>query len=235
MFLREIPPALCAWRCFAVRLRARSVRFAQDDARRWMSSMVLRGTFAYGENARALRLESELSDLRAGQPNSPLRHNAGANPYVATSTKKPLGGCPVCFAVHSPAAKMPAPYAWQASLPICGRGNRTRPCAITQGRIFSTATENKKAIGRMPNGFFGRSGGTRTRGLQYPKLARYQLRYTSKCCFLFFVCVFSLMVFFRGDFVAPRQNPFISCFDILPFLFTFVKMLIKYNIKFGRR
>ena len=27
--------------------------------------------------------------------------------------------------------------------------------------------------------FFGRSGGTRTRGLQYPKLARYQLRYTS--------------------------------------------------------
>ena len=27
---------------------------------------------------------------------------------------------------------------------------------------------------------FGRSGGTRTRGLQYPKLARYQLRYTSK-------------------------------------------------------
>ena len=28
--------------------------------------------------------------------------------------------------------------------------------------------------------FFGRSGGTRTRGLQYPKLARYQLRYTSK-------------------------------------------------------
>ena len=28
-------------------------------------------------------------------------------------------------------------------------------------------------------GFFGRSGGTRTRGLQYPKLARYQLRYTS--------------------------------------------------------
>ena len=25
----------------------------------------------------------------------------------------------------------------------------------------------------------GRSGGTRTRGLQYPKLARYHLRYTS--------------------------------------------------------
>ena len=30
----------------------------------------------------------------------------------------------------------------------------------------------------------GRSGGTRTRGLQYPKLARYQLRYTSIFCFL---------------------------------------------------
>ena len=32
--------------------------------------------------------------------------------------------------------------------------------------------------------FFGRSGGTRTRGLQYPKLARYQLRYTSKLLFI---------------------------------------------------
>ena len=28
--------------------------------------------------------------------------------------------------------------------------------------------------------FYGRSGGTRTHGLQYPKLARYHLRYASK-------------------------------------------------------
>ena len=32
----------------------------------------------------------------------------------------------------------------------------------------------------VKNGLFGRSGGTRTHGLQYPKLARYHLRYASK-------------------------------------------------------
>ena len=43
----------------------------------------------------------------------------------------------------------------------------------------SPATKIKKGSRRMPTALFGRSGGTRTRGLQYPKLARYHLRYTS--------------------------------------------------------
>ena len=46
----------------------------------------------------------------------------------------------------------------------------SRPCRLRQ---------NKKD--RQKNGLFGRSGGTRTHGLQYPKLARYHLRYASIC------------------------------------------------------
>ena len=44
-----------------------------------------------------------------------------------------------------------------------------------------TDLEQKKKDFREGNpSFFGRSGGTRTHGLQYPKLARYHLRYASK-------------------------------------------------------
>ena len=39
----------------------------------------------------------------------------------------------------------------------------------------------------------GRSGGTRTHGLQYPKLARYQLRYTS--LIIIFLLEVNFMVF----------------------------------------
>ena len=41
----------------------------------------------------------------------------------------------------------------------------------------STGKNKRESVGLSL--IFGRSGGTRTRGLQYPKLARYHLRYTS--------------------------------------------------------
>ena len=44
------------------------------------------------------------------------------------------------------------------------------PCSIKQKKIY------RKGISFS----LGRSGGTRTHGLQYPKLARYHLRYASK-------------------------------------------------------
>ena len=47
-------------------------------------------------------------------------------------------------------------------------------------QVFILATSKKRTDNTCGYPFFfGRSGGTRTRGLQYPKLARYQLRYTS--------------------------------------------------------
>ena len=91
----------------------------------------LGGIFAFGEYILALRLTSELVDLRAGYANS---HSA-----------------------------------------LCAEAS-SRP------HHKQKRTDNRKGC----LFFFGRSGGTRTRGLQYPKLARYQLRYTSFGLFLSF-------------------------------------------------
>ena len=54
--------------------------------------------------------------------------------------------------------------------------------ASLRSRNLSTLRHHKQNQKESPMDSpfdFGRSGGTRTRGLQYPKLARYHLRYTS--------------------------------------------------------
>ena len=59
---------------------------------------------------------------------------------------------------------------------------RTRHRAKHDSKFEATSLRPKEKRTDNRKGylfFFGRSGGTRTRGLQYPKLARYQLRYTS--------------------------------------------------------
>ena len=73
----------------------------------------------------------------------------------------------------------PPPCALKASFQIYGWDMRTRILLRKTSSSHSTALTKKRTTRKERFSFFGRSGGTRTRGLQYPKLARYQLRYTS--------------------------------------------------------
>ena len=65
---------------------------------------------------------------------------------------------------------------------VCVQASSSRG-GLTRARLCEVASsphrlrQNEKKT--VKNGLFGRSGGTRTHGLQYPKLARYHLRYAS--------------------------------------------------------
>ena len=76
----------------------------------------------------------------------------------------------------------------------------------------------KKRQGQ-PCRFFGRSGGTRTRGLQYPKLARYQLRYTSKYllqslsqCIKYYTTLYVICQYFLKQNIFKDNGEFLSNF-----------------------
>ena len=94
-------------------------------------------------------------------------------------------------------------------------------CLRNWGETITTST--KKTTGNHKGYllFFGRSGGTRTHGLQYPKLARYQLRYTSIKIFsfnsFFVVSVrqFVLARFPSGRIVASLVRPALSPCSLL--------------------
>ena len=86
-------------------------------------------------------------------------------------------------------------------------------CTLRRGEHEAEPLQAKrKSIRKGCSFFFGRSGGTRTRGLQYPKLARYQLRYTSK-----------MLIFHSFDFQTQI---------IITHLFRFVNRLWKIIVAF---
>ena len=126
---------------------------------------------AAGEQAlRRLRLKNEL-------------HSASQSEVLITHTDKKekdnRKGCLVWR--YSLRAKILSLSAWQTSLPISERSMRPPSCIRTNGFELNTPSAKRKEQG-MPKGIpcsFGRSVEIRTPGLQYPKLARYQLRYTS--------------------------------------------------------
>ena len=60
------------------------------------------------------------------------------------------------------------------------RRMRTHVANATVSKSVHRLGAKKKDFREGNPSFFGRSGGTRTHGLQYPKLARYHLRYASK-------------------------------------------------------
>ena len=89
--MREIPPALCAWRMGELSsppLRAKkSNRRTPVDASRY--TRLWRNCPRPTPGKRAFRSTGGATELAPAV--------AGANPYVATSTKKPLGECPMAF------------------------------------------------------------------------------------------------------------------------------------------
>ena len=70
-----------------------------------------------------------------------------------------------------------------SELPTASLGMRTHVANATVSKSVHRLGAKKEGLPQGKSFFFGRSGGTRTHGLQYPKLARYHLRYASKSCY----------------------------------------------------
>ena len=66
-----------------------------------------------------------------------------------------------------------------SELPTASLGMRTHVANATVSKSVHRLGAKKEGLPQGKSFFFGRSGGTRTHGLQYPKLARYHLRYAS--------------------------------------------------------
>jgi len=94
-----------------------------------------------------------------------------ANSILHTRCKRRvfvLAGCIDFTAGFSPTANISAPCALKASFQIFGWDMRTRILLRKTSSSHSTALTKKRTARKERFSFFGRSGGTRTRGLQYP-------------------------------------------------------------------
>ena len=133
------------------------------------------GIFACGEYICTLRLTSKLVDLRVRYANSLLFHRTFRVWHHNQKARR--GAYAPLWAFWSKWRDSELRRASSAT--SCSFAIKTDSFSLQLERIFSPSNPTNRKAGFSPCFSIGRSGGTRTRGLQFPKLARYHLRYTS--------------------------------------------------------